>query len=344
MENLELTYEESLELEKRGFFVKDNFNFKNYLIDTCILWVTIGSYVFIAFVVWSLILWEVFPEYSDIRTFIGIMMPVILIIIQYIMHYIFLWKSFFWQEYILIYWNLYPRNAPIKEKVFLRILRNYIENIFIKSNYLMMSIIIFTAFIVVGSIILNFFIWIFTWVFPVEFSYYLGLVIFTLILRQFIEYFHPLYAFGNIWKKIQKLTPEINRQSVNIQSKFKSDMNFSILNYGFYILSRNFSKIAQLIIKLEKAEKRANKWNLFDSEKYINSLRSDIVTPLISLRTFLEEKKIELIQSKQELAQVQIWWIDETGNIELQSKRSESLIEELTQNIEKLDIMIGKMG
>ncbi|MBX9808795.1 hypothetical protein K2X92_00190, partial [Candidatus Gracilibacteria bacterium] len=78
--------------------------------------------------------------------------------------------------------------------------------------------------------------------------------------------------------------------------------------------------------------------------KYINSLRSDIVTPLISLKTFLEKKKTELSQSQKELTRVQVGGKEETGNIELQSKRSESLIQELTENIEKLDVMVRKIG
>ncbi len=173
---------------------------------------------------------------------------------------------------------------------------------------------------------------------------FIGFYIVGYIARLLVEHFHPLYIFDNLWEKIQKLTPNIEEQSKKIQSEFESTMDFSVLSHGFDLLSRNFSKIVEFIIKLEKAEKRANKWNLFDSEKYINSLRSDIVTPLISLKTFLEEKKIELIQSKQELTRVQVWWSEETGNIELQAKRSDPLILELTANIEKLDVMIEKMG
>lgn len=172
----------------------------------------------------------------------------------------------------------------------------------------------------------------------------LFLALTILILDTIFSYIYPLITFGDIWEKIQKITPRIEEQSKRIQSEFQRDLNFSVLSNGFDSLSATFSEIVTLVIKLEKVETRANKWNLFDSEKYINSLRSDIVTPLISLKTFLEKQKSELMNSKKELNRVRVWGNEGTENMELQSKRSESLIQELTENIEKLDVMIGKMG
>jgi predicted PurR-regulated permease PerM len=88
---------------------------------------------------------------------------------------------------------------------------------------------------------------------------FIGFYIFGYIARQLVEHFHPLYIFDNLGEKIQKLTPNIEEQSKNIQSEFESTMDFSVLSHGFELLSRNFSEIVQLIIKLEKAEKQANK-------------------------------------------------------------------------------------
>jgi hypothetical protein len=54
-------------------------------------------------------------------------------------------------------------------------------------------------------------------------------------------------------------------------------MNYKVLSDGFDGLASTFSQIVSLVIRLEKTEQKANKGNLFDSEKYISSLRSDIV-------------------------------------------------------------------
>jgi hypothetical protein len=176
------------------------------------------------------------------------------------------------------------------------------------------------------------------------------------IFHILIEYLHPLYAFGNLGEKIQKLTPEIESQSQLIQTEFQKDMNFGVLHSGFEKLSSTFSAIVSLVLKLERIEARANKGNLFDSAKYIGSLRSDIVTPLTELRKFLEKQRTELLRSQKELMKVRIGWVDSEINsewrehsgwqeqAELGSKRSESLLQELSTNIAALDTMVGKMG
>lgn len=178
----------------------------------------------------------------------------------------------------------------------------------------------------------------------------LFLTVFTSLIRNLFQSFNPLYAFGNLWEKIQKLTPIIEAKSKEIQKNFEQDMNFSVLSDWFDSLSSTFSQIVSLVIKLEHVEKRANKWNLFDSEKYINSLRSDIVEPLKSLKVFLEKQREELLHSQKELQRVRVWGSDPEinsgwqGHRELSSKRSDLLLSELTENIEKVDRMIAKMN
>ena len=145
--------------------------------------------------------------------------------------------------------------------------------------------------------------------------------------------------------KIQKLTPEIERESKLIQSEFQKDQNFAILHSGFEKLSNTFSKIVELVLKLERVEKKANKGNLFDSEKYIGSLRTDIVTPLMELTKFLEGQREELLASQEELSKVMVGESSElSGNRELATKRGEEILSELDGNIGKLEEMIGKMG
>jgi hypothetical protein len=98
-----------------------------------------------------------------------------------------------------------------------------------------------------------------------------------MLLRSIFQKFSPLYAFGNLGEKIQKLTPQISEKSQEIQKNFASDMNYRVLSDRFDGLASTFSQIVSLVIRLERVEARANKGNLFDSEKYIGSLRSDIV-------------------------------------------------------------------
>ena len=97
------------------------------------------------------------------------------------------------------------------------------------------------------------------------------------MIAKIYQSFNPLYAFGNLGEKIQKLTPQIATQSKAIQKNFASDMDFRVLSDGFDGFASTFSQIVSLVIKLEQVEQKANKGNLFDSKKYINSLRSDIV-------------------------------------------------------------------
>lgn len=175
-------------------------------------------------------------------------------------------------------------------------------------------------------------------------------------LHSLIDNLHPLYAFWNLWSKIQSLTPLVEEKSREIQKSFQEDMNFSVLSDGFDALASTFSEIISLVIKLEKIEAKANRGNIFDSEKYIKSLRSDILDPLKQLKSFLEKQREELMKSQKELERVRVGgadlslrsrWQTTIGwqeQKELASKRSESLLIELTENIEKLDTMIQEIA
>ncbi len=365
MENLELTYEERLELEKRGFFIQKKSTYTTFIKSIFSIILTVS---FIAGIGYMLIPSTDFTTYGTL-IILGIMSWYTLY------QYIFSSSIFYTNKALIWFWEITSK-ASIDSKMdslsfFIYVYTSSIS--FLLKFWQVLEI--FDIFSIrkgwsLALIILPYIAVVLKWAYSFEeyaikwvqiitpwsflVFWYSSILyalycwwIFSLIwflLNQIIIVFHPLYAFGNLGEKIQKLTPSIEELSIKIRIEFESTMDFSFLSHGLNSLSRNFSKIVELIIKLEKAEKRANKWNLFDSEKYINSLRSDIVTPLVSLKTFLEEKKIELIQSKQELTRVQVWWTEESGNIELQAKRSDPLILVLTENIEKLDVMIGKMG
>ena len=164
------------------------------------------------------------------------------------------------------------------------------------------------------------------------------------IMKFLFNIFHPLYAFGNLGEKIQSLTPQIAVQSKFIEQNFASDMSYRVLSDGFDGLASTFSQIVSLVIRLEKVEQKANKGNLFDSQKYVSSLRSDIVWPLRSLRNFLDDKRAELMTSQQELSRVRVQVGGASENRDLASVRTEPLMRELTDNIDQLDVMIEKMG
>ena len=174
----------------------------------------------------------------------------------------------------------------------------------------------------------------------------------SILLLPILRLFGAFNRFTTYWEKIQSLTPLVEEKSREIQKNFQEDMNFSVLSDGFDSLASTFSEIITLVIKLEKIEAKANKGNLFDSEKYINSLRADILVPLKSLKSFLETQKEELGKSQWELkkVRVRVEWVDPSlwsgwqEQKELASKRSESLLMELTENIEKLDTMIQKIA
>ncbi len=174
--------------------------------------------------------------------------------------------------------------------------------------------------------------WVFN-MFLIIICFLLIITVLIKLLRHLYQSFHPLYAFWNLWEKIQSLTPQIEIESKDIKEELNNtlDIDYKTLHHSFDTLSHTFEKIASLVIRLEKIETRANKWNLFDSKKYIGSLKDDILTPLSSLSTFLWEKETELRAKQEELSKmrVQVWWSGESWQTTLTRARIEPLIEEI---------------
>lgn len=352
MENLELTSEEQYELEIRGFFVKEILSKKQYF-------VTLFSYLCI-YTIWILILiFLILIIWSSMREYLGVDFNVMFnwFLTQYyyaslcgiILLYLYITIKFWAFRYLMHSENAYIINNESYDYIDQIPTRYFGAKQMI--NNLWWEFLEYLKNPWIGysrnwkDIIWELFLWFFmictTWIILILTAI---LFILGILIMKAWKYCISIRYFITLGEKIQKLTPQISEISTSIQENFQSDMNFKVLSDGFDSLSSIFSQIVSLVIKLEKIESRANKWNLFDSEKYINSLRTDITEPLISLRIFLEKQRDELIQSQKELSRVRVGWSDESTSIELASKRWEPLIQELTENIEKLSEMIGKIG
>jgi predicted nucleic acid-binding Zn-ribbon protein len=339
-----LTPKEQKELERRGFLVKDYFWFIK-LFKSTLPYISI-----IGIVLW--IVWRWKPNFDSLFWFIFLWGIPFLLLLEYVKTYLRTGKLFFTNKNIFVFGKNYPNFSDFeKDASVLEIFDRWLNKnppwahlMSYKSMRLpenkKMLLLIPMQFAIVAYIQFLWLIWLFL--------VYITPVILLYFLRQLVEHFHPLYAFGNLGSRIQSLTPRISETSEKIEKEFSTDMNFRTLSHSFDTLSKDFSEISSYVLKLEQIEKKANKWNLFDSEKYIGSLREDIVKPLTTLRSFLEKKKTELEASEQEMKKVRIrvgWsWNWESENLELQSKRNEPLIGELTENISKLDVMIEKFG
>ena len=355
---------EQKELERRGFLVKDFLNWdmlvKNFPLQAILL----AIFSVLGFLVWwgLLILWY-WTNWVIYSMILSVFWVFIFIIWQSLIPYILFGKIFYINSRKSIFWynwELVQNNNWLIALILGRIqrssltLKSMIQWTKKKDIFWIFFLPIIIAMNIFWNQLINDVIWVdllFWYTFPLI-GFILLLYWLTQLFRQLIEHFHPLYAFGNLGSRIQSLTPRISETSEKIEKEFSTDMNFRTLSRSFDTLSKDFSEISSYVLKLEQIEKKANKWNLFDSEKYIGSLREDIVKPLTTLRSFLEKKKTELQSSQEEMKKVRVrvgwswhtWWNWEIENLELQSKRSEPLREELTENIEKLDVMIEKFG
>jgi hypothetical protein len=343
MKSTILNKQEFEELERRWFFAKKNFEFKDLLKSVLNIILYLSLFLIAStFVLWVILL-IFFPPWAEnisIWSYIGIWITFIYIfslwvlpILNFIFSFFKSGISLYSENWMIEYWKVNWNKSKI-----LFLINKLVNNFLMETGgwwawWLAVLWIICWILFIMNE-------WIFAFLVLVSLSFF---TLFLLLWQRIYQLFNPIYAFWNLWEKIQNLTPQIESQSHLIQREFKKDMNFAVFHSGFEKLSSTFSEIVSLVLKLERVEERANKWNLFDSEKYINSLRTDIVNPLLVLKGFLEDQKIELLKSQRELMQVRVWWGDTWANIALTSKRSESLIAELDTNIESLETMIQKM-
>ena len=353
MENTNLTTEEKKELKKNGFLVKNYFDllwlfreiwlsaerFSLHIFLSLAIWITFTEWAITTssiFLKISVIIFLIYPIYLYIKT----------LFIYLILGRVFFYKAnYFWWLIPSSYLKYFIENTKFfrneeKKDNKRKAWTIYDHRILGAWFWIIISNIISFKIAIYDNRIFDIMI---SWILPLLLL--LGfMLIFSIIIHYLLPYFHPLYAFGNLWEKIQKLTPQIETQSKTIEKNFTSDMSYQVLSDGFDGLASSFAQIVSLVIRLEWVEARANRGNLFDSERYISSLRSDIVWPLLSLRGFLDSKRTELISSREELSRVQVPIGGASENIVLTSARTESLMRELTENINQLDMMIEKMG
>ncbi len=375
------TTEELYKLDKYGFITKRNFTWQNhiltifYLITLSIFSVVIWFFIAILSIP---IFLKIFVSESNFSLFtLSICFSCITIaypLIQYLFFFLKSGVTFFELNKKLEYGDIREISLS-RPKIFMEW---FLERMLWEKD-IFMKLKMYALMVVLPVVGPPFFLWTlykseaydtFTLVSSFFYGYLLIITLLTFlfsVFRSIYQFLHPLYAFWNLWEKIQKFTPEIEAKGNLIQENFQKDMNFRVLSDGFDSLATTFSEIVALVLKLEEVEKKANKGNIFDSEKYINSLRTDIVEPLKSLKSFLEKQKEELVVSQKALTNIgtldpslhsgwqPVWvrvglrWdsgssLEWQGHTELASKRSESLLLELTENISKLDAMIEKMG
>lgn len=358
---IELTPEEQEILDTRSLVIKEIIKNKwKYVFEKiypCIMWsfflsciTFIISTVFLEEIIWSK---DVFEEIISMKL---VTVPAVLLLLS---PFIWFFKWFFelW-KYRYIY--ITHEQIIFGEKMYnlwSAELRNLLEKQKITNFSFFWKLLILVPILVCASIIiyviikLNIFATI-----SMQLKYffvgYVGLVIFLWVpfyyffLKRTQTYFFN--HFLSLGLKLQKIAPKIQLISkkfqYNFQEKVKSGTGFDSMRKFLDELSGNFSEVTEIIIELEKVEKKMDKWNLFDAIRYINSLKQDILAPIVNTRDLLMEQWNNLLFKETEKQKLR----DEKSSLmvytELQSVRSSVIKNELDANIEKLNVMIAKFG
>ncbi|NRH21208.1 hypothetical protein HOO68_04135 [Candidatus Gracilibacteria bacterium] len=153
-------------------------------------------------------------------------------------------------------------------------------------------------------------------------------------IRQYIEHFHPLYVFGNIGKKAQKLIIEIEDSSIQIQIENRENINYTAFDEGYRIASKNYSELLKCIEKMGQMKQKIGNGDLFNSERYFTSLRLDTVNTLIEIKKFIEMKKLQLIDIQSGMIR------SAQTETEKGKEDTEKGIIKITENIEQFDSLI----
>lgn len=353
--SIELTSEEKMEFERRGFFVKNRIHFDYFIKRFIMVWILFSLLFFPYFVVSAFISGILQAFLLDMGQLILIliwiyMVAYILVTLLQVIIYLRWVFLFYTPTWVLVFWKKYSEKetnyrywynilewSPFQsEESNSSSFSTWIEKYL---TVILMVIVCWLLVLFIETVIrdnrMASLLYVIPWV--ILFQFFTSIIVYFIFLVA--SYFYPLNTFWALWQKIQSLTPKISEQSRQIELEFRWDMDFRVLSKSFDSLASTFSQIMSLVVRLEQVEKKANKWDLFDSAKYINSLREDIRTPLLSLKEFLEKKKVELESSQRELMKVRVNVWGEQENRELQSVRSQELGKELEENIMKIGEM-----
>lgn len=344
MKNLQLTSEEKKELERRGFYVKKNFSISMLWKKIAIFSTTLSSLLFLELLSSGSIISAIFDLYILVWIFLTC---------YFTYDYLISYRTLWWDLDII--WFSKPRNKHESEDSFsekilylfiLPVSKNWILGwSWLYLIWLLPIIYIIWWYFVWWSNILSFFGFTSPGFFISIFTALASLLLFaplSIVLGYVIDWINPQYRYIDLSYKLQKRTEAVKEAWVQI-IRILEEKNNDWVQYYFQKISENIAYIIGYLAKLEKKWWDIGKKHVFDSAKYIASFRRDVRKPLISLKRFLESKKTELQSSQQELSRVRVsvWW--EWENRELQSIRSQELLKELDENIERLDEMLEKI-
>ena len=224
MEKIELTPEEQIELEKREFLVKKLMSLYDFFKDIIIWTIVFGLLGWV--MGWVLRLYYTDTEWINGIVQYASIIP-LLLQIQHLLNWILGGKLFFWETHILVFWKILNSINNINQGSYIsgliRFIRNNISFRIPDGSYVSeFAVAIFLYIPILMFISISY------WISPLSHNT-INLIIliipiiylFILIIRFFLEIFHPLYAFGNLWEKIKKLTPKIDSREFPERYEFQ---------------------------------------------------------------------------------------------------------------------------
>ncbi len=168
---------------------------------------------------------------------------------------------------------------------------------------------------------------------PLLMSYVIGII---------MQYFSPLSRFANIGIDLQNCVEKVEIWCKNIIISLRGDIDFRIVHSSFDTIAKNLSRSYKLSKKLEQIELEYNVGNIFDSAKFLESLKSDIRSSATELILFLNEKKISLTSGKA-LNRNQQKENSLVGHLILLDRRTDIVISQIDTGISCIQELLKKL-